>query len=257
MNKDTSLQAAKVLLSNRNTDQKVARLAPELRPHTIDDALEIQAAMAELRQDKIGGWKCLLPPAEDKVIVAPIFTADVQSGIHCELMADTGIAKIEPEIAFVLAKDLPAQAEDYSEAQINDAIGDCHMALELIQRRFADSEEAAFLEVLADGLVNRGLYLGPKLDKAKAFAASSIQLSLSQNDNKQSFEGKHPNQHPVSPIYWLINFMSKRGVSFKAGEALITGSYAGIVELEFDVDTLIEYQDLGAYQVKLVKAQAS
>ncbi|MGY5449602.1 fumarylacetoacetate hydrolase family protein [Agarivorans sp. MS3-6] len=256
MNKDICLHAAAVLLKNRNTSLNVPRLKPELRPKSIDDALGIQAAMAELRQDSVGGWKCLLPIAADKLIVAPIFADDIQSGRQCELMADTGVAKVEPEIAFVLAKDLPAQTDDYSEAQINDAIGDCHMALELIQRRFADSEQASFFEVLADGLVNQGLFLGPKLDKQKALAASLINLSITQGDATQLYDGKHPNQNPVSPIYWLINYMSKRGVSFRAGQALITGSYAGVLELAFDCLNDIEYQHLGAYQIEFIAKKA-
>ena len=53
-----------------------------------------------------------------------------------------------------------------------------------------------------------------------------------------------------NPLYWLINFMSKRGTDFKAGQAIITGSYAGIVEVEFDKQTEIEYVGLGKYNVE-------
>ncbi len=43
--------------------------------------------------------------------------------------------------------------------------------------------------------------------------------------------------------------MSKRGISFKAGQAIITGSYAGVVEVEFNSVTNINYVGLGNYQV--------
>ena len=77
----------------------------------------------------------------------------MQQGEVCELFADTGsvsgkeVVRVEPEIAFVLAKPLPANSNGYSKAQINDAIGSCHMALELIQSRFADDSGAEFYEV--------------------------------------------------------------------------------------------------------------
>jgi 2-keto-4-pentenoate hydratase len=47
--------------------------------------------------------------------------------------------------------------------------------------------------------------------------------------------------------------MTKRGVSFSAGQAFITGSFAGIVEVEMNQSTEIEYQGLGKYQVTFIQ----
>ena len=123
------------------------------------------------------------------------------------------------------------------------------MALELIQIRFTEESGAGFYEKLADCLVNQGLFIGPAIERAKAFDASKINITVSQEDNVQTFSGKHPNDCSYSPIYWLINYMTKRGVSFQAGEAIITGSYCGIVEIEFNKRTTVNYEGLGEYQV--------
>lgn len=241
--------AAKQLLANRSTDAKAERLAENLRPTSLDDALNIQAEMIAQNANAVAGWKCLNPPAEDKVVVGPIFADLVQTGAVCELFADKGDARIEPEIAFVLKQDLPARDEAYSIAEIDEAIGSCHMALELILSRFAEPEALEFPEILADGLVNQGLYLGPELDRTQAFAASEVKVSIAQGDNTQNFDGKHPNTQPASPIYWLVNFMSARGVSLKAGQAIITGSFCGVVHVAFDQPTTISYEGLGEYSV--------
>ena len=45
--------------------------------------------------------------------------------------------------------------------------------------------------------------------------------------------------------------MTKRGTTFKKGEAFTTGSYAGIVELDFNKNTDIEYIGLGHYTIVL------
>ncbi|MCL9775637.1 hydratase [Vibrio methylphosphonaticus] len=242
-------QAAKELLNNRASGEKAPRMTEALRPKTLEDALQIQSSMIDLHTDKVGGWKCLQPLAEDKYIVAPIFAASVQNGERCELFADNDKARLEPEIAFVLSKSLPANPEGYSEEQINDAIGSCHMALELIQSRFANDSGAEFYEVLADGLVNQGLFIGPEIDRDKAFLAENVGVSITQGEQEQTFAGVHPNSLPTSPIYWLINFMTRRGTDFLAGEALITGSYCGVVEVDFEKPTLIKYEGLGEYQV--------
>ncbi|KPL95030.1 hypothetical protein [Vibrio splendidus] len=242
-------QAAEELLSRRVAGTKAPRLDEQYRPNNLEDALKIQSSMIDLKSDKVGGWKCLLPLAEEKFIVAPIFSGSIQQGEVCELFADNNVVRVEPEIAFTLAKSLPANQEGYCEEQINEAIGSCHMALELMQSRFADDSGAEFYERLADGLVNQGLFIGPEIDREKAFISAEINIEVTQGEQVQVFDGKHPNTLPPSPIYWLINYMTRRGVDFQAGEAIITGSYCGIVEMEFDKLTTFHYQDIGEYQV--------
>ncbi len=219
----------------------------------MEDALQIQSSMidqySEKHSGKVGGWKCLLPLADDQFVVAPIFSDCIQRGDNCELLADNNVARIEPEIAFVLSKGLPANPEGYSEAQINEAIGSCHMALELMQERFADDSGADFYEKLADCLVNQGMFIGSEIEREKAFAAANIDITVTQGEKIQTFAGKHPNASTHSPVYWLINYMTRRGVNFQAGEAIITGSFCGIVEVEFDKPTTVNYDGLGQYQV--------
>lgn len=242
-------EAATELLNRRVAGTKAPRLSEQQRPMNIEDALQIQAAMAEQHSVSVGGWKCLLPLAEDKLIVAPIFTDNIQRGVNCELFEDNNAARIEPEIAFVLAKTLHANPDGYSEEEIDEAIGSCHMALELMQARFADDCGAEFYEKLADCLVNQGMFIGPEIEREKAFGAANIDITVSQGDHVQAFSGKHPNDSAHSPVYWLINYMTRRGVSFHAGEAIITGSFCGIVEVEFDKPTTVNYGGIGQYQV--------
>jgi 2-keto-4-pentenoate hydratase len=243
-------QAATQLLNLRVAGTKAQRLETDIRPITTDDALSVQAEMVVQHPDSIGGWKGLVPLAADKIIAAPIFSKTIQRGPVCELLPDNGMARVEPEIAFILSKDLPAQQEDYTEAQIDDAIEGCYMALELMQDRFDKDCGVEFNERLADCLLNQGMYIGPKIDRELAYAAGTMDIKFSQPENVQTFEGKHPNPLPQNPVYWLINYMGKRGVSFKAGQPIITGSYAGIVNVEFDKQTEIEYAGIGKYTVE-------
>lgn len=247
--------AAKQYLARRVAGTKAQCLPEGERPTTIEDALAVHQEMIQQRSDTVGGWKCLLPLAEDKIIVAPIFSDTVQSGELCHLMMDKNKARIEPEIVFMLNKDLPARAEDYTEQEIDEAIGGCYMALELMQSRFHDDAGNEFAESLADCMINQGLFIGPEIDKALAYAASEINLTVTQKevegeDTVKSLAGKHPNPLPQLPVYWLINFMSKRGTTFKKGEAITTGSYKGIVEVDFDKPTEIVYEGLGKYTVE-------
>lgn len=252
--KNTYQIAAEQLLKNRIKQPQKMRLSTEIRPQDCERALLIQAETIKLRSDKITGWKCLLPLDKDQLVVAPIFSNTVQSGERCTLFSENGKARIEPEIAFVLGTDLPATKEGYSEAQIDEAVKSCHMALELIQDRFGEKSEVSFYEKLADCLMNQGLFIGAEIDKCDAYSASKFNITIDQNENNHFFNGQHPNQLPQKPLYWVINFMTKRGISFTAGQAIITGSYAGVVEVEFNHSTAVEYKGLGQYQVTFIES---
>jgi 2-keto-4-pentenoate hydratase len=250
--KNTYQRAAEQLLNNRIRQPQKVRLATKIRPQDCEQALHVQAEIIKLRSDEITGWKCLLPLDKDKLVVAPIFSNTVQSGEQCSLFSENEKARIEPEIAFILGTDLPATKGGYSHAKIDRAVKSCHMALELIQDRFSEKSEISFCEKLADCLANQGLFIGPEIDKCDAYSASKFNITIDQNEKNQFFNGQHPNQLPQKPLYWLINFMTKRGISFTAGQAIITGSYAGVVEVEFNHSTTIEYNGLGKYQVTFI-----
>ncbi|WP_289027851.1 hydratase [uncultured Paraglaciecola sp.] len=238
--------AAKELLSRRKAGTKAPCLDESIRPTSNDEALAIQGEMAKLH--KVKGWKCLLPPAEGKIVVAPIF--DVQQDTNTiELYADNGVARVEPEIGFVLARPLGPNSSGYTDTEIIDAIGSTHMALELIQSRYADDSDKEFADSLADCMVNQGMFVGPEVDKATAIELSTVQLSVTQKGGTQVLYGKHPNPRAIDGLVWLINYMTKRGVSFEAGEVIITGSFKGVLDMAFDVETTIAYQDLAEYTV--------
>jgi 2-keto-4-pentenoate hydratase len=201
--------------------------------------------MAKLQT--LGGWKCLQPLEEGKIIAAPIF--NVQKGEVAELFEDNQVARVEPEICFVLAQDLPVKEGDYSEAEIIAAIGSAHMALELMQSRFADDAGQSYYESLADCMLNQGVFIGPEIDKAAGVATSSLKITVTQGNEVRELDGKHPNDRAVDGLIWLVNYMGKRGVGLNAGAAIITGSFKGIVNVDFDIETTIAYEGLGEYQV--------
>ena len=247
LSKEACLKAAQEFLSRRESNHRGDPLPADCRPTNFDDALAIQAATVEASGKKISGWKCLVPPAPDKIIVGPVLEGTVQQGDVCHVKpTDPGKTLIEPEIAFVLGKDLPARDGGYTDAEIDDAIGSTHMALELLQRRYAASanDNLEFADRQADCLLNHGIYIGPEITKAQAYNAAEIKMSI--DDTK--YDGKHPNLSAQDPIYWFVNFMSERGMNLEKGQAIITGSYAGAIEVPIKTTTIV-YDDFGQYEV--------
>ena len=247
LSNDACLKAAQEFLTRREANHRGGPLAADCRPTNFEDALAIQNATVKASGKNIAGWKCLVPLDPAKIIVGPVLDGAVQKGDECLVQpTEPGKTLIEPEIAFVLGADLPARAGGYTESEVDEAIGSCHMALELLQRRYAASanDELSFADRQADCLLNQGIFIGPEISKAKAYDAAEIKLSIDENN----YDGKHPNASAQAPVYWFVNFMSERGVDLEKGQAIITGSYAGAIELPVKT-TNIAYEGIGQYQV--------
>lgn len=244
--------AAQLLTERRIAGVKGSRLPEHCRPLDIPSALAIQAAVTELwcdqMDDSVGGWKCGLP-APDKIVVAPIYTRTIDSVPPVAVWSDNHKARIEPELAFIFGADLPARATPYTPAEVDAVIVRTHLALELINSRYAEPKSCSFPEMLADGLVNQGLFIGSEVDTELARLASEFIITVNcANGESLEYQGRHPNNNPRAPLYWLVEFLRAQGQSIVAGQAIITGSFAGVIEVPLDTDIQINYAGLGNMQ---------
>jgi 2-keto-4-pentenoate hydratase len=240
-------QASQYLVNARRTGTAVARMPEAMRPADIDTALAIQSRVGELLGATIGGWKCSAPNG-DRIVVAPIWSSDIHTGFRCPALSGS----IEPEIAFVLGRDLPPRTEPYTEDDVKAAIGEARMVLELIGSRFAQPKEAGFLEKLADSASNQGLFLGPAIPGGITPEMGHFPISV-ESRGKTIFEveGKHPDGHPLIPLFWLANFLSRSAQGLKAGQVVTTGSYCGVIEVPLGDPLRIVFGAIGAMDVQL------
>jgi 2-keto-4-pentenoate hydratase len=244
--------AAAILVSRRRSGEQGSRLPEYCRPAGLDAALAIQAAVTAQLGDSVAGWKCGLPAA-DRVVLAPIYASTVQSGPSCLVRVRKSRARVEPELAFVLGRNLPVRDMPYTQAEVDAAVAHTHLALELIDSRYQDDEQISFAEQLADGLVNQGLFIGPKVDSEEAGAARELAIRISRAGGVAStLDGQHPSTNPRAPLYWLAEYLRSRGESLQAGQTVITGSYAGSIDLPVEEDITIQFGNLGMLAVSFV-----
>ena len=243
-----TVSAARLLLQHRQNQTQIDHLPESCQPQDLTEALAIQEEVSRLYAEQgelVGGWKCLLP-TEDRVAVAPIYQSGVQSGASCSLTAINGEAPIEPELAFVFGQSLPPRDRPYSDHEVYSAISEVRMALELVRSRYFHPNECSFVELLADGLFNQGVYLGPVVTESPA----EFMVELEYEHEHKVFDGKHPNADARVSLVWLVNFLNERGYGVEAGQAVITGSYVGLVNVPFTEITMT-YAGLGQMKVKL------
>jgi 2-keto-4-pentenoate hydratase len=243
-------QAARHLVSARRNGHSIDRLPAKFRPETVEEGLAIQNRVSRLIADSIGGWKAGLP-GQGTIIVGPIYEETIFRSSPCRVRG--GTARVEPEIGFVLSQDLPPRDTDFTEAEVLYAVAETRLALELVGCRYTDPGKASFPELLADGLSNAGLFVGPATGRKPADLPGAFQIAVEGKDGTRRYEGRHRDGRPVLPLCWLANFLRKRGEALRAGQIIITGSYAGVLELPLGEPLRLQFGDLGVMSVEFAK----
>jgi 2-keto-4-pentenoate hydratase len=250
MNDAATESAARFLVAARQARRPGERIPEPSRPVDIDAALAIQERVTELLGLPIGGWKCSVPTAPRPVSMAPIYAPTIFSSSPCPILPINGMARIEPEIAFVMGQDFPRRATPYTEGEVRAAIRAPHLVLELITPRYADPATAAFPELLADAVANHGLFVGPVVANALDRPLAVIPIAIeAAGRSLHAVQGKHPDGHPLKPLVWLANYLAQHGKGLTAGQIVTTGSYCGVVDVPLDTPLNIQFGELGTLSV--------
>jgi len=248
-------EAAALLAAARTSGRPGARLPESCRPADLESSLAIQRRVAALLGQEIGGWKCSLPPAPDRINAAPILAPTIARTSPCAIAATGTIARIEPEVAFVMGRGLPSRAAPYSDAEVRGAVGETRLVLELLGTRYADPAAVGWLEMMADCVQNQGLFVGPIVADGPEAPLAGFPVTIrGERGVLSTHEGRHGDGHPLRPLVWLANFLAARGEGLRAGQVVTTGSYAGAIEVPMNEMLAVAFGELGEVAIKLVRA---
>jgi 2-keto-4-pentenoate hydratase len=244
--------AAQFLFAARKRGSPGPRIPAEFRPADIDDALAIQGRVTELVAQPVGGYKCSVPSEPRPVSMAPIFTPTIAHASPYPVLGVGATARIEPEIAFVMRHDLPARPTPYDESEIREAIKEARLVLEILGPRYSEPASVTYPELLADGLANQGLLVGPVLVNPWKSNIETFPVSIrTANGVLATYEGQHADKHPLRPLYWLANYLASGGTPLRRGMIVTTGSYCGAVDVPLDTPITFAFGDLGTLAATL------
>ena len=247
--------AAQFLAAARKAGVPGGRLPEALRPADLESSLVIQHQIMGLLGAQIGGWKCSVPAEARPILAAPIFASTIHRTSPCTIQATGNIARIEPEVAFIMGRDLPQRETPYTEAEIRSAIAEPRLVLELLGSRYIDPTAPSWPEMMADFVQNQGLFIGPTFARGLDASLRKIAVTVSTKAGVLStHDGHHGDGHPLNPLYWLANFLANRGEGLRAGQIVTTGSYAGAIEVPIGQPLTVRYDELGEIAVELQRA---
>ena len=162
---------------------------------------------------------------------------------------------IECEVAVRIGADLPASGAPYTRESVSDAIEWLAASFELVDGREGAVVEGVdpALRAIAVNISNGGAVLGERVRDWRALdlAASSGRMLVNGEVVGQGI-GADVLGHPVEPAAWLANSLIARGKSLKAGDTILTGSYAPPYLLNPGDAAAIEIEGLGEARFSVV-----
>jgi 2-keto-4-pentenoate hydratase len=213
--------------------------------------------VSELFGAPIGGWKAASPSA-GKVSLGPIYAGDIYFSSPCPVLSRKNTMTGEPEVCFVLGRDLGPRTAAYTEAEVLAAIQETRLAIEVLGGRYADPASVSFPEKLADALNNQALFVGPVVPGALDKPLATLPIAVEGPQGViVTRDGVHPSGHPLAPLLWLANFLSERGDGLKAGQIVTTGSYCGVLELPLATPLRVRFGDLGILSIEFTQVQST
>ena len=229
-------ELARLLASLRRELRSQSGLAPHLVPPDKATAYRIAGMVAEELGWPVLGWKIAAMKEEmqqalrtDSPIYGRVYfaTETPHTAVHATLASPI------PEVEYQarLGRDLPPREKPYTVDEVTDAVASLHPGLELAECRFLhDNSFPPLPAILADGAGSGTIVYGPAIDDWRNRDIAGQEATLS-SDGRPRRKGTAAAalDHPMVPLTWLANELSRTGVGMKAGQMVSTGTLTGML----------------------------
>lgn len=230
---------------------------PEIKP---DDAYRIQLVLIELKKASgatvVGKKIGLTSRAMQKMLnVDQPDYGHILDGMLVEDGAafpvrDLIQPKIEPEIAFILDRDL--KGPGVTAIQVLAATRFVVPALEIIDSRI-EGWKIKLCDTIADNASSARVVLGGSPKRVDQIELRLIGVVLEKNgDVIQTGAGAAVLGHPANAVAWLANAVGKFDVTLKAGEIIMPGAITAAADVAQGDFVRASFGGLGTVSVRFV-----
>lgn len=246
--------AARRLVEARRSGHPLAGLDADLRPSSNRDAYEVQEAAMRLLGATEAGWKVGGSDPKAEPQAAPLISSLVQKSPARFTARPNGFRAVEAELCLMLGRDLPSRPDPYGEDEAWSAVASVHVAIELLDTRYADRTVLAPPVLLADMQTNGGFCYGPANPVAAVdFLGARASLLIDGKEVKSAVGGNQAG-HPKRLLAWLAGHAASCGRPLKKGTIVTTGSHTGITVAPLGSRVTARFAGLGELVLDLAQA---
>lgn len=244
--------AAAALLEARRSRQWLTALPEGARPATQEEAVAIQALVAEAL-GPVGGWKVGAATPEATPSCAPLYASNLRFNSAPFAADEFNITGIEAEIGFRMGADLPPRDEPYSREEVMAAVASLHPTIEIVDTRFTALNSTEPLSHVADQVNHGALVVGPGLESWRHIDPPNEPVRLTFN-GKVAVEhvGGNTAGEPIRLLQWLANEGARRFGGLKAGMVITTGSCTGLLLVPPGTRVRAVFRNAGTVETEIV-----
>ena len=231
---------------------------PGPAPRDKDHAFEIQSAVRKkLKSWKHAGWKvgCTSAKAQaalntDGPFPGPLYeNRRYKSGAYVSTQ-DSNSRTTEPEVAFIMARDLPARDTPWSVDEALAAVKTVHPAIEVVNPRLPNGFKDVVEWYIADGALNHGIVLGTGIPPLRRDQYAKITAKVSVNGEwKYSGVASNALGGPENVLAWLANHLNGKGLHLRAGDIVSTGVITEVFEVNVRDEVMAVFEGLGVVSI--------
>ncbi len=156
---------------------------------------------------------------------------------------------VEVEISFHVVRDIAARTAPVEREEALAAVGDAFVGMEIVDTRLADFSNADPEWLLADNQMNHALVVGDPIRDWKSLDWPGLQVKLVVDDKViVDRQGGLGAVDPVRPLAWMIDHAVRHRGGLRAGQAITTGSWTGLLYFPPGSHARGEFLSLGAVE---------
>lgn len=224
-------ESAGLLFNAQQTGETINLISEQFTDLTSQDAYQIQEINIQRSGQPVIGYKLGYTSAqmrEQMNIAEPNYGVLIRSqwidasSVSGKLNRDELIHPlVEPEIAFLLGRDIPAPLNDAKDIQ--SYISSVMPALEVVDTRY-HSYQFTLIDNIADNSSSARFITGKPMDLSKLTTLADISVELNCSDQLLA-RGLASDcmGNPLLALIWLSNHLIAKGDYLKAGQIIMTG----------------------------------
>lgn len=253
-------ELAGLLAQLRREGRQQSGLDSRLVPADTAAAYQAARMVAEALDWPVGGWKIAAMKEEMQRALrtdAPIYGRVYAQFIHAgpATLAHNSLLHPVPEAEYIarLGHDLPPRSTPYTQDEVAAAVRSLHPGMEIAECRFvADAAFPPLAAILADGSGSGSLVYGPAITDwpSRDIADQEVVLGVNGAERRRG-TARAALDHPLVPLTWLANELSRTGIGMKAGEFVSTGTLTGMLVARAGEEHVADFGHFGAVRVSL------
>lgn len=227
------------------------------RSLSLEEAYEVQQQLIERKLGRGERWIGLKAGLTsrakqqmvniDEPILGQILSSNLEAGDSLNV-GSLIQPRVEPEIAFLLKKELTGQ--ESAEEEVLQAIDSVVLALEVLDSRF-HNYSFKIQDVVADNASTARIFLSKQRFRAERQKLGKIQVEMFVNgDLRESGSSDAVLGHPLASALWLAQKWRKLGRTVPPGSLLLTGGITTAVPISRSDQIKAVFVGLGEMQFR-------